>query len=68
MLTLSSCCRRLRVLLPCSTAGAVLGYASCLLYLTSRVSQIYRNWRRQSVEGLAMSMFFFAVAANTFCE
>lgn len=48
-----------------STAGSVLGYASSLLYLGSRVSQIYKNWSRHSVEGLAMSMFLFAILANS---
>ncbi|KAI3435496.1 hypothetical protein D9Q98_001562 [Chlorella vulgaris] len=48
------------------TAGTVIGYCSSLLYLTSRLSQIYKNQRRQSVQGLAISMFLTAVAANSF--
>jgi uncharacterized protein with PQ loop repeat len=44
----------------------VIGYCSSLLYLTSRLSQIYKNQRRQSVQGLAISMFLTAVAANSF--
>lgn len=48
------------------TAGSVLGYISCALYLTSRASQIIKNARRGSAEGLASSMFLCAVAANIF--
>lgn len=47
------------------TAGTVLGYCSSLLYLTSRLSQIYKNHKRQSAEGLAISMFLCAIAANS---
>ena len=46
--------------------GSVLGYISCVLYLTSRLSQIYKNAQRHSAEGLASSMFLCAVAANSF--
>lgn len=46
--------------------GSALGYLSCGLYLTSRVSQIIKNHQRRSAEGLAVLMFFFAVAANSF--
>jgi hypothetical protein len=48
------------------TAGSALAYISCVLYLTSRVSQIVKNATRHSAEGLASSMFICAVAANTF--
>ena len=48
------------------TTGSVLGYISCALYLTSRISQIIKNARRRSAEGLAASMFLCAVAANIF--
>ncbi|RMZ55178.1 hypothetical protein APUTEX25_005456 [Auxenochlorella protothecoides] len=44
--------------------GVALGYGSCVLYLLSRVSQLYRNAVRRSAEGLALSMFFVAVGAN----
>ena len=49
----------------CSSAGTVLAYCSSLLYLTSRVSQIVKNHKRQSAEGLAISMFVCAMAANS---
>lgn len=48
------------------TAGSTLAYVSCVLYLTSRVSQIIKNASRHSAEGLASSMFMCAVAANSF--
>ena len=44
--------------------GQVLGYASSVFYLGSRVSQIVRNWRRHSAEGLSLAMFGCAIAAN----
>lgn len=45
--------------------GTVIAYCSSVLYLTSRTSQIYKNYKRRSAEGLALSMFFCAIAANT---
>ena len=48
------------------SAGSVLGYTSCILYLASRISQILKNIQRKSAEGLASSMFLCAVAANLF--
>lgn len=47
-------------------AGTIIGYLSCTLYLVSRGSQIHKNWKRKSTEGLAVSMFAFACAANLF--
>ncbi|GAA6061780.1 hypothetical protein JCM10212_001386 [Sporobolomyces blumeae] len=47
----------------------VIGRASAwlctTLYLTSRLPQIWRNFRRRSVEGLAMTLFFFAFVGNS---
>ena len=48
-----------------STAGTALGYCSSALYLTSRLSQIAKNAARGSAEGLAISMFLCAIAANS---
>jgi uncharacterized protein with PQ loop repeat len=48
------------------TAGTTLGYCSSVLYLTSRLSQIWKNYKRGSAEGLAISMFITAICANTF--
>jgi hypothetical protein len=44
--------------------GQIIGWASTGFYLGSRVSQIVRNWRRRSVEGLSLAMFGCAIAAN----
>ena len=44
--------------------GAFLGWASSAFYLGSRVSQIWKNWRRRSAEGLSLAMFGCAIAAN----
>jgi uncharacterized protein with PQ loop repeat len=44
--------------------GTCIGYAASLLYLSSRVSQIHKNYTRKSAEGLALGMFLLAVCAN----
>ena len=44
--------------------GVVLGWISAGVYLTSRLPQIAKNFRRRSVEGLSMMMFFCAVMGN----
>ena len=44
--------------------GSILAYMSCILYLFSRISQIYKNWKRKSADGLSASMFATAVSAN----
>ena len=49
-----------------SRVGTFVGYLSSVLYLNSRMAQIYRNWQRKSAEGLAISMFFCAISANFF--
>ncbi|KAF9205645.1 hypothetical protein BGZ49_003740 [Haplosporangium sp. Z 27] len=46
--------------------GVTLGWGSAILYLGSRIPQIYRNWRLQSTEGLSILMFMFAVLGNVF--
>lgn len=46
------------------SAGQVCGYVSSVLYLSSRLPQIYLNYQRKSVEGLALAMFMCAVSAN----
>ncbi|KAG0299400.1 hypothetical protein BGZ98_010087, partial [Dissophora globulifera] len=40
------------------------GWGSALLYLGSRIPQIYKNWRLQSCEGLSILMFKFSVLGN----
>ncbi|GAA5965262.1 hypothetical protein JCM3765_006377 [Sporobolomyces pararoseus] len=45
--------------------GRTSAWLCTTLYLTSRLPQIWRNFRRRSVEGLAMTLFFFAFVGNT---
>eukprot|EP00732_Lithocolla_globosa_P001794 Lithocolla_globosa_v1_NODE_986_length_2986_cov_12.865575.p1 type:complete len:323 gc:universal NODE_986_length_2986_cov_12.865575:1832-2800(+) len=46
-------------------AGYAIAWLCGFIYFFSRVPQIIRNYRRQSVEGLALGMFFCAIMANT---
>ncbi|GAA6020085.1 hypothetical protein JCM11491_006390 [Sporobolomyces phaffii] len=45
--------------------GRTSAWLCTTLYLTSRLPQIWRNFRRRSVEGLAMTLFFFAFVGNS---
>lgn len=44
--------------------GTALGWISTFLYLNSRIPQVYKNFKRQSVEGLSWLMFFCAFMGN----
>ncbi|KAF9911921.1 hypothetical protein EC991_001827 [Linnemannia zychae] len=44
----------------------ILGWGSAILYLGSRIPQIYKNWRLKSCEGLSVMMFIFSVFGNVF--
>eukprot|EP00891_Asterochloris_glomerata_P000002 jgi/Astpho2/2/Aster-07461 len=44
--------------------GTMIGWTSSGFYLSSRLSQIWKNWCRKSAEGLSMAMFACAIAAN----
>jgi uncharacterized protein with PQ loop repeat len=44
--------------------GRFFAWVCAILYLASRVPQLYRNARRRSVEGLSMALFFFAFMGN----
>ncbi|KAF9207818.1 hypothetical protein BGZ49_010483 [Haplosporangium sp. Z 27] len=44
----------------------ILGWGSAVLYLGSRIPQIYKNWRLKSCEGLSILMFVFSVFGNVF--
>ncbi|GAA96678.1 uncharacterized protein L969DRAFT_97034 [Mixia osmundae IAM 14324] len=46
--------------------GRVSAWVCATLYLTSRCPQIYQNYRRRSVEGLAMLLFVAAFMGNLF--
>ncbi len=48
----------------CRLLGVVLGWASSVFYLGSRVSQICKNISRRSAEGLSLAMFGCAICAN----
>merc|ERR1739848_96444 len=47
-----------------NVAGTITGWVSAMCYLLSRMPQIWRNCKRRSTEGLAISMFFCAVMGN----
>lgn len=44
--------------------GRFFAWLCTFLYLSSRIPQIYQNFRRRSVEGLSMALFFFAAMGN----
>ncbi|GAA6027051.1 hypothetical protein JCM8097_006071 [Rhodosporidiobolus ruineniae] len=45
--------------------GRFSAWACTTFYLTSRLPQLWQNFRRRSVEGLAMTLFLFACIGNT---
>ncbi|KAG8729307.1 hypothetical protein FRC12_021071 [Ceratobasidium sp. 428] len=46
--------------------GRISAWACTTLYLTSRMPQIWKNYTRQSVDGLSISLFVFAFLGNFF--
>ncbi|KIY43355.1 hypothetical protein FISHEDRAFT_23981, partial [Fistulina hepatica ATCC 64428] len=48
------------------TTGRIFAWLCTILYLTSRLPQIWKNFVRKSVEGLSMYLFVFAFLGNTF--
>ncbi|KAI8974471.1 PQ loop repeat-domain-containing protein [Pilobolus umbonatus] len=44
--------------------GRVFAWTCTCLYLSSRIPQLLKNRRRQSVEGLSISLFIFAACGN----
>ncbi|CAG8661769.1 27559_t:CDS:2 [Dentiscutata erythropus] len=44
--------------------GRIMAWACAVLYLTSRMPQIWKNYTRRSVEGLSIFMFIFAALGN----
>lgn len=46
--------------------GRMSAWICAILYLTSRLPQIWKNFVRKSVEGLSMYLFLFAFLGNTF--
>lgn len=51
---------------PLEVAGIILSWSSTLLYLGSRLPQLYKNWTRQSTAGLSPLLFFAAFCGNFF--
>ncbi|QIW95306.1 hypothetical protein AMS68_000824 [Peltaster fructicola] len=45
-------------------AGTILSWMSTVLYLASRIPQIYKNWQRQSTAGLSAHLFLAAFCGN----
>ncbi|KAK8187256.1 PQ loop repeat-domain-containing protein [Phyllosticta capitalensis] len=45
-------------------AGQIGGYICCILYLGSRLPQLYLNYKRQSTDGISMLFFIFACLGN----
>ncbi|KAF8609968.1 hypothetical protein BDV93DRAFT_430091, partial [Ceratobasidium sp. AG-I] len=46
--------------------GRISAWTCTTLYLTSRMPQIWKNYTRQSVDGLSISLFVFAFLGNFF--
>lgn len=51
---------------PIEFAGRILSWLSSLLYLGSRIPQIYKNYNRRSTSGLSPSLFIAAFTGNFF--
>ncbi len=51
---------------PSETAGRLLSWLSTLLYLGSRLPQLYKNALRRSTAGLSLSLFVAAFFGNLF--
>lgn len=51
---------------PLDNAGTVLSWMSSVLYLSSRLPQLYKNWRRKSTAGLSPQLFAAAFCGNLF--
>jgi len=56
----------LRLDTPAEIAGTILSWFSTLLYLGSRLPQLYKNWDRQSTAGLSPLLFMAAFCGNFF--
>jgi uncharacterized protein with PQ loop repeat len=44
--------------------GGITSWASGVFYVGSRIPQIFKNYKRKSVEGLAVGMFMITLTAN----
>lgn len=52
--------------LPISETGQVLAWMCALIYILSRIPQLYKNYTRKSVEGLSPLLFFSAFMGNLY--
>lgn len=55
-----------RIDTPLEITGTILSWCSTLLYLFSRLPQLYHNWTRQSTAGLSPLLFMAAFSGNFF--
>lgn len=55
-----------RIDTPLEIVGTILSWCSTLLYLGSRIPQLYKNWCLQSTAGLSPLLFFAAFCGNLF--
>jgi uncharacterized protein with PQ loop repeat len=55
-----------RIETPLEIAGTIISWCSTLLYLGSRIPQLYKNFKRQSTAGLSPLLFFAAFCGNLF--
>ena len=51
---------------PLEQAGTIISWMSTILYLGSRLPQLFKNWRRKSVAGLSPHLFIAAFCGNMF--
>ncbi|RMZ87017.1 hypothetical protein DV736_g5754, partial [Chaetothyriales sp. CBS 134916] len=51
---------------PDEVAGTIFSWCSTVLYLGSRLPQLYKNWQRQSTTGLSPLLFLAAFCGNLF--
>lgn len=56
----------MRIGTPIEIAGTILSWSSTILYLGSRLPQLYKNWSRQSTAGLSPLLFIAAFCGNLF--
>ena len=56
----------MRIDTPLEIAGTILAWTSTLLYLGSRLPQLYKNYQRQSTAGLSPLLFLAAFCGNWF--
>ena len=56
----------MRISTPLEICGTILAWSSTLLYLGSRLPQLYKNWTLRSTAGLSPLLFLAAFCGNLF--